>query len=324
MKLIRLSNVNFVMTFLVVGIHTIPRVYPNQTDMTNTLFVYRYVNNLTAIAVPTFFAISSYLFFYKFAIGDYFIKLKKRCRSLLIPYLIFSILGLLLVLVKSLLKHSIMDEKNIADYLFSIITSKYNAPLWYLVTLFEFVVIAPLVFWIITFRKAFVNTVLLSLIFIIINLFFTISYTNIIFWLPIIIPFSYMGIYKKKLFLCHQKTRWWKYMALFAILLVPIFLLLINASDYDVSYYIWRITSPFIILLFVAEFLDYDTCFTNQGAFFVYLSHSLILRLLEHFQPSMLYIAITKWIIVFCFCLVISRMLSKLSPFTYKVISGGR
>ena len=106
MKLIKLSNVNFIMTFLVVGIHAIPRVYPNQTDMTNTLFVYRYINNLTAIAVPTFFA---------------FIKLKKRCRSLLIPYLIFSILGLLLVLVKSLLKHSIMDEKNIADYLFSII-----------------------------------------------------------------------------------------------------------------------------------------------------------------------------------------------------------
>ena len=49
-----------------------------------------FVNIITRVAVPLFFVFSGYLFFYKnrsFTFGTYFMKLKKRVRSLLVPYL---------------------------------------------------------------------------------------------------------------------------------------------------------------------------------------------------------------------------------------------
>ena len=67
-------------------------------------FVYEevryYISEIVArIAVPTFYFISGFLFWEKtdcFNIGVYMKKLKKRCRSLLIPYLFWNLVAILL------------------------------------------------------------------------------------------------------------------------------------------------------------------------------------------------------------------------------------
>lgn len=54
------------------------------------------------IAVPTFFLISRYLFFYrldgKFTISVYWTKMKRRGKSLLIPYIYWNFIALFLII----------------------------------------------------------------------------------------------------------------------------------------------------------------------------------------------------------------------------------
>ena len=59
------------------------------------------------IAVPTFFLISGYLFFYrldgKFTISVYWTKMKRRGKSLLIPYIYWNFIALFLIVLMKLL-----------------------------------------------------------------------------------------------------------------------------------------------------------------------------------------------------------------------------
>ena len=56
------------------------------------------IGKLTLIAPAVFFMMSAYLFFYKgFSISIYKDKLRKRIKSLLIPYLIWNLLYLLFI-----------------------------------------------------------------------------------------------------------------------------------------------------------------------------------------------------------------------------------
>ena len=119
----KIININCLMTFLVVGIHASCRIlltgeYDSWVSMLN-----RYVNVLCDMAVPTFFSISAYLFFLKFQIGDYFKKLRSCIKSLIIPYFIFSALGLLLINAKLFVKGEQLRVNNISDILNSMVYS---------------------------------------------------------------------------------------------------------------------------------------------------------------------------------------------------------
>ena len=100
-----LSNViNFLRFPLIIGVVFIHNVSLYNVDTINfdNLPLYFIVSNLFSqvigrISVPLFFFISGILFFYNvdFNLHSYRIKLKKRIRTLLIPYLFWNILSLL-------------------------------------------------------------------------------------------------------------------------------------------------------------------------------------------------------------------------------------
>lgn len=84
--------------------------------------VFRHVmtNELARIAVPLFFFISGFLFFYRseFSFAFYEIKLKKRIRTLLVPYLFWNIVVFLLFLLTQTFLSSMTSGRNklISDY----------------------------------------------------------------------------------------------------------------------------------------------------------------------------------------------------------------
>lgn len=161
--------------------------------------VYNIIGTLSDIAVPVFFAISSYLYFEKFdwnnPITSYKKGIKKRIFSLLVPYLIFSFLGFLIFTSKAMLKHEILpcDISSLKDVLVYICFAKGNPPLWYLTSLFEFVLLAPIIGYIVRITKFSFVLIPLSVCFC-----HTLSYSNIIFWLPVLIFGCYCSI-------------WWSY-----------------------------------------------------------------------------------------------------------------
>lgn len=319
----KIININCLMTFLVVGIHASYRISPIAEYDSIENILPRYVNVLCDMAVPTFFSISAYLFFLRFQMSNYIKKLRGRIKSLLIPYFIFSALGFILINGKLLLKGESLKIHNAMDVLSSLLWADFNPPIWYLLTLFSFVIVTPLLYFLLKGKQAKLFVFVLSIISYMVNICFDIPYSNLIFWLPVIIPFSYLGINRKNIFNeTFIKSRTIRSLVLFLTILLPIFF--VGANEHSNSYYTYRILSPFFILLLCSDMFDFKPFGWAKYTFMVYLSHSLILVLLEHFQVHNLGCGLIKWCIVFILCLLISGGVRKLLPNLFGVLNGGR
>lgn len=123
-----ITFLRFPLTIAVVLIHTVlvGLVY-NGTSSTeeNQYTIYNFYyhilsEELARIAVPLFFFISGFLFFYHtdFSLSIYKTKLKNRARSLLLPYILWNILVAVLLLCAQLFATSLIsgNHKPIINY----------------------------------------------------------------------------------------------------------------------------------------------------------------------------------------------------------------
>lgn len=166
-----ISFLRFPLIVAVVFIHSIPEnVGLNAlSDVTNdNLTVYEgtryFISNIVArIAVPAFFFISGFLFFRKtdyFNINAYVQKLKKRGKSLLIPYLFWNLVVILLSWGTQTFLKDLLSGKNllITDYTWLNWLQAFwngnagknmpiNYPLWFIRDLMVVVLFSPIVYW---------------------------------------------------------------------------------------------------------------------------------------------------------------------------------
>jgi len=134
-------------------------------------------NELASLAVPLFFVISGYLFFINFKadsfgemIHTYWGKLKSRCRSLLLPYVIFNALAIIGLIVNYMIQgHSLTDASNMylsgmkwlhafwdihttgtSTNLLGItkaVAYPINSPLWFVRDLMVLIILSPLLYY---------------------------------------------------------------------------------------------------------------------------------------------------------------------------------
>ena len=105
-----ITRLRFPLTLLVVMIHTnlAASFYARGVEYhiisdTAKFIVQLFSNTLGQLAVPIFFVISGYLFAAKVnSCNDWLLELKKRTRTILLPYIVWNTLGLLMVLVTKL------------------------------------------------------------------------------------------------------------------------------------------------------------------------------------------------------------------------------
>ncbi len=118
-----------------------------------------------SISVPLFFFISGFLFFYKteWSKEAYISKLRKRVKSLLVPYLFWIAAPLAFTaLYQQLFLPETFDELRIADYSISDwltsfgiqppgseseISCPFNDPLWFIRDLIVITIISPVIYW---------------------------------------------------------------------------------------------------------------------------------------------------------------------------------
>lgn len=141
-------------------------------------------NVITHISVPVFYLISGYLFFYNlggaFDINIFKNKIKKRFRSLFIPYLLWNLIAILIVVILKLGAHIVKKKplsnilvwfqdngwwhlfwdnnvwgENSISWAGTVIpmTGPADLPLWYLRDLMVIVLISPLVFYYLKYTK---------------------------------------------------------------------------------------------------------------------------------------------------------------------------
>lgn len=117
---------------------------------------------IARIAVPLFFFISGFLFFYKtpdFSLSTYAAKLKKRIFRLLIPYLIWNILFILSRNLPAIISHGsspqiIGEGYSITDWIsafwcYNSTESPVSYQLWFIRDLMVVVLFTPLIYWLI-------------------------------------------------------------------------------------------------------------------------------------------------------------------------------
>ncbi len=125
--------------------------------------VYLFTDIIGATAVPLFFSISGFLFFsnYKPTLQGYFIKIKSRMRSLLLPYLFWNLSYFLFKLIiqlnpsfsslvggssKRIVDYSLFDY---FDALFGWTTFPISYQFWFIRDLIFMIVLSPLI-WLLT------------------------------------------------------------------------------------------------------------------------------------------------------------------------------
>jgi surface polysaccharide O-acyltransferase-like enzyme len=113
-------------------------------------------SGITAIAVPLFFIISGFLFFLNrdsITLSWYWDKYRKRSRSLLVPYLLWSLWGMALLFLLQLVPasrgffHSSLQSYSLSHILYLLAIKPVPYQLWFVRDLLLLVLAAPFVEW---------------------------------------------------------------------------------------------------------------------------------------------------------------------------------
>lgn len=163
----------FLATMIVVVRHSInihvyfPDIYSTGFRDVNS-FVQIYINRFTDIAVPFFFIISGYLFFYDFKIEDIFKKWKKRFFSLFIPYILWNILLIAFFLIiqnwEWVAQFSNYDRISLklVKLVPLITTNPIVGQFWYIRDLMIFILLSPLLY--LLFRNKYIALFLIAVL----------------------------------------------------------------------------------------------------------------------------------------------------------------
>ena len=156
----KLKVVSFISIVLVIFIHSHNINYSEIQDESlilrfNFFTQFLISQGISRIAVPIFFAISGYLFFVNYISLkiSYLTKINKRVKSLLLPYITWSLFNLLLFfLLQNILKFDFfLNKKQIFQYTFhdffhSIFIQPIPYQLWFIRDLFLICLFSPLIF----------------------------------------------------------------------------------------------------------------------------------------------------------------------------------
>ena len=174
-----ITLLRFPLIVAIVFIHTFIAGQPNIDGKVNVEYgqypIYDLLDHivricLAEVAVPLFFVISGFLFFYQcdFSRETYYNKLRKRIHSLLIPYMIWNTLYLFFVMIVQQLQPSStsLDRKLVMDYsVIDILDSYWHfdgvirgydpicGPLWFIRDLMIVNICSPIVYFCLNNKK---------------------------------------------------------------------------------------------------------------------------------------------------------------------------
>lgn len=282
----------FPLIVLVIFIHSaapeIQKVYLGADSKSlYILFSEMISHNLGRIAVPCFFLFSGYFFFLSlsdFSRNNYLNQLKKRVRTLVIPYFLWNTLFIVIILIKNYLFHKIgLSYDEFWIYLNS--TSCYewfwggpiNFPLWYMRDLICMTILAPLFYYLFYYLKTIGLFILVLIYLSCYELGFSgFSMTAIFFFGA----GAFFGIYKYNIVDLSQKNG--KIIMFFALILFG-YVITYNGEDlYEIwirIFVIFGVSSALFCGYLILKKSFLKSIFTRLAptVFFIYVIHELYL-----------------------------------------------
>lgn len=330
---------------MVVMIHnSIPNYFAYGTK--NTAFYIHYcLTNvlplLYACAVPSFFIISGFLFFRNYQKSDYRKKIKSRVHTLLIPYLLWNVFGLLTEMLTKIPFFSAMATVNSNPFdwtniVMGIFFHRYTV-LWFVFMIMLFAVLAPIIFYIIKKKIlfSFVSVLLLLLV-----LFYDkgfcsflgigLEYSSIIYYFI----GAYLGCYHKDIFNYRTNFNVYALILFFAATIA----LEIRVKDFEfysrIYFILVKITLLYLIFTHFENKIKIKHWFS--ATFFIYAFHLPVMRFTtgmlrflfnkieSNFALKELLLYVVSFVIVMMVCIKVSSYLEIKTPRIYKLLTGNR
>lgn len=337
----KIRNIQFIAIILVVLQHSFfikEKDYFSDNFEINNFIQYFFSTGLSKISVPIFFIISGYLFFFDFrnSLNSYMVKYKKRIKTLLIPYIFFSIFWFLLIYtVKIFIKDENMTFNNILKDLFGSNPIAYQ--LWFIRDLIFLIMASPLIFYGISNSKGYILILFFLLWFFLPVYELWERLRESLFFFSFGAMISIIGQRKTNI-----EIKLWN-----VILITTIWILvLIVKSIYNICYsdgdYLNHILSKSSICLGIVSIWGaYDFIKQNRFlsvyspyTFIIYLLHAPIMIILVQkiiFKILIIHNEITyiinyfaSTIITICLCILLGFLLKKHIPNLYSIITGNR
>lgn len=347
----KLKNLSFIAIIMVVYLHAfnlttkIPGYSIQVSNMDMNTFVQTFISQgITRIAVPLFFLISGYLFFFNIdkPTKEIFLsKFKTRFHSLLIPFMFWSLLALSTFFILqsiSIARPFFTDSKNlIANFTFyELLNRLFIDPIayqfWFIKDLIIYIFLTPLIYWLIIN----VGVVFIAPFFIcwIINFdFFIINSEGIFFF----IVGSYFSLKKINLICKYSSIK----ILLFTLvwILFTLYKTYIEVDAGKTFVYLHKL----MILIGVFSFWNaYDVLIRDElktillrlskYTFFIYAIHEPALTMLRKISLKLLGVSPVKLLIVYLIdpliiiicALVVAKIIKEKTPLFYSIITGGR
>ncbi len=289
-------------------------------------------NGITRIAVPLFFLISGFLFIQSpsFGIEDYKIKVGKRFKTLVIPYLFWTLFGLILYIIMQSIPQSqgFFTKKLIKDYTFiEWLNAIFNTPipyqLWFLKDLIVMVFLSPLI----VFAIKRLRILYLSIIFI----FWMFSQDAVFLTSEALLFFStgmYLSLFQKEIITMKSKKTfallWLWILFLIAKTLLPLFITntflvstLLKASILFGIVAFWGFLDQFGNRLANNKVFSFGMTFS----FFLYLFHEPLLTIVKKALFAVLSFSTFTGLIIYLVAPIISITVSIFVGVIYKAVA---
>ena len=346
-----IDAMRFPLIVLVVFIHTIGSEI-KQIDWNSNLDLYLVISELNShnigrIAVPSFFLFSGYFFFFKmekWSFTFYFMQLKKRVKTILLPFILWTIVFIAIILVKNAVFKLLGFETD--DYLSRINIQSLsnifwinllNYPLWFLRDLICMSLLTPVFYYCFKYLKIF-GLIILFLVYFL-NLESNIPGLSTTAFMFFGIG-AYMGLNKKNILALTIKIKEIAYIVSIALLGISLYFNGTSTHEYIVRAFV-----PFGIVVLInivntlcnnSDKIKAQLIKLSPTVFFIFGLHVIYIMnwiagasvKIQTIFPDSMFLKITLYfcspIIAISICLVIYYLMKRLFPKTLSLLLGSR
>lgn len=333
-----ITYLNVILTIMIVLLHSdCSYMLDNQAYI--SIGVFRALNTIYDLAVPSFFIISAYLFYIN--INDlkaqYLSKIGGRISSLIIPYFIYSFLWMFMYTLLGLLPgigDMIPDSainSSLTENVIAFLRADYDPPIWYLRTLFGLQLISPLIYIII--QKGKWIGLVCSIVIWVLNCVILPGYSTMLFWLPVFIIGVWWALYLDEM-CCMIEKMSWKLLVVLIALLYVMAVMFSAENQSNAIYYTWRTAGSCLILLCLSkvEMLNKKKLHFAKCTFFVFMVHYPIIQMIKRLLSKIITVdSLTVWLVYvltaligLLICIMMGYIIKRIIPGFWRILNGGR
>lgn len=305
--------------------------------------LYTAVTSISGIVLPSYFFLSGYFFTLSYSNNIIERKIISRFKKIVIPYIMWQIIfiyltKILLKLTNSGLGYTFTDStyapSGIKEILRFIWLGYCDPPLWYLVVLFELIIITPSLINVMSGHRYFFAFIIVIIFTVNIMYYGNIAYASIFYWSPVYLSGIYIAIFDKGLILKEEIKLSKKICSLlvFCIFCICLYFLSIR-NVFFVNYfkYIGWMISP-VFMLGISYIIPCRELYTEQfdSEFIIFCTHYPVLHIVSSLFGNLNYewaknkyiIWILVLLITLIFCHILHFILKTHCRIIYKFIYG--